>query len=288
MLSDNCLVHRVLRYTLPKLLLVAVFCLPSAPGVATGVVFFDGFEDGTTNKWQKDENRDLCPVVERSVDGVPPHSGKFMLECNWNGLLAWNDSAAYSTVKLSAWPYQAEFLVRLWVRFASDVTPHEGSKIFRLFPDDGIADSFIIQPNMAASDRPIQFSWILNKKQMPSFWGNGHTIGDGKWHRVEIYQKENHRGASDGVVRVWLDGALLQELVNVVSIAPSSHWTNLFLMSNWTNNPGWDHGAHNHVDWDDIQIFSDSGTGASGNMSDATVTGANSGAPEPPKGVSVQ
>jgi len=286
--SGNFLVHRLPRYSLPRLLLFAIFCVPCTPSFAAGVVFSDGFEDGTTNKWQRDGSRDLCPVVERSVDGVPSHSGKFMLECNWNGLVPWNDSAAYSTVQLASWPYQAEFLVRLWVRFASDVTPHEGSKILRMAPGDGKTDFFIIQPNMRASDRPIQFSWVLNNKQMPSFWGNGHTIGDGKWHRVEIYVKENHRGASDGVARVWLDGALLQELVNEVTIAPSGHWASLHLMSNWSNNPGWDHGAHNHVNWDDIQIFSDAGTGASGNMHDATVAGGNPGEPDPPEKVRVQ
>jgi hypothetical protein len=285
MLSGNFLVHRLLRYSLPKFLLLAVFCLPPAPGFAAGVVFSDGFEDGTTNKWQKDAFRDLCPVVERSVDGVLPHSGRFMLECNWNGLVPWSNSAAFSTVTLSAWPYHSEFLVRLWVRFASDVTPHAGSKILRLYPNDGKMDELAVQPDMGAHGL-IEFLWILNKKQMPSFWGNGHIIGDGKWHRLEIYLKENHLGASDGVVRVWLDGALLQELANEVTIAPSDHWGSLHVMSNWSNNPGWDHGANNHVNWDDIQIFSDSGTGASGNMGDATVKYA--GEPDAPKRVTIQ
>jgi hypothetical protein len=285
MLRGPC-IPRVLGSSLARLALGAVLWFSAAPALAAGVVFFDGFEDGTANKWQQDGSRNRCPVVKRSVDGVLPHSGNFMLECNWNGQVPWNDPAAYSTLTLSTWSYRTEFLIRLWVRFAADVTPHEGSKILRMSPGVGTTDSFIIQPDMRAADRPIQFSWILNKKQMPSFWGNGHTIGNGKWHRIEIYVKENHPGASDGTVRVWLDGALLQELKNEVTIAPGSHWADLYLMSNWTNNPGWDHGANNHVDWDDVQIFSDAASDARGTMADASISG--KGDPEPPKNVAVQ
>jgi hypothetical protein len=265
--------------SITKVIILATFCFHSAQGIAAGLVFSDGFEDGTTSKWQKAGQRNLCLVVERSIDGISPHTGKFMLECNWNGLVPWNDPAAFSTVILPSWPYRSEFLIRVWIRFESDVTPHNGSKILRLYPNDGKMDALSIQPSMGSPRRPIQFAWTLNHKRMPSFWGDGHTIGDGKWHRIEIYVKENQPGASDGVVRVWMDTSLLQELVNVVSIAPSDRWGALVLTSNWTNNPGWDHGANNHVNWDDIEIFSDLGTGATGNMSDATVTGGNPSQP---------
>lgn len=272
---------RAQRLAAPAAVLLSLLSTAALPA---GLVFSDGFEDGTANKWQQYDNHDNCAVVERSVDGVAPHSGRYMLECNWNGAVPWTDSASYQSVELPTWPYQREFLVRAWVRFTRDVTRHAGSKIFRLFPNSGKMDSFTIQPDMSAADTPIQFSWILNHKQMPSFWGNAHTIGDGKWHRLEVYVAENRSGASDGTVRVWLDGALLQELVNEVTIAPGDHWSNLHLMSNWTSNPGWDHGANNHVDWDDIELFSDAATGAGGQMRNATISATASSAATAPAG----
>src|SRR5262245_4628748 len=38
---------------------------------AAGRVFYDGFEDGTTNAWQQDDFRNKCVVVTSALDGGP-------------------------------------------------------------------------------------------------------------------------------------------------------------------------------------------------------------------------
>jgi hypothetical protein len=88
---------------------------------------------------------------------------------------------------------------------------------------------------------------------------------------------------------VWIDGGLKQEATHIVTVAPGHQWGPLYLMSNWSNNPGWEHGASNHVYWDDIEVYTDAGSGGSGNMSDATISaGSGDAQPAAPKNLTVQ
>jgi hypothetical protein len=56
----------------------------------------------------------------------------------------------------------------------------------------------------------------------------------------------------------------------------------LNLPSNWSSNPGWEHDAVNNVYFDDVEIYSDMGTGATGSMADASITvGGGTGVQQP-------
>jgi len=251
-------------------------------------VFSDDFESGNVSKWSADGTRSMCTVVQRGVDGGAPHGASGMLQCNWNGVVAWNDPNAYSTVTLpqSAWNYNSEFLIRMWLRYDGDVSHTYGGKVVRLFPDDKL-DSFYIISQMTDSGGPAQVVWeALSGVQGPTLWAGG-PLGDQHWHKVEIYMKASP--ILSGTAKVWIDGRLVQALTNAVTTAAGHTWGPLYLMSNWSSNPGWEHGANNHVYWDDVEIFTDTGTGASGSMSDATITGGSGGnVPAPPQSVTVQ
>ena len=111
--------------------LVTACVLGAGAAHAAGLVFSDGFESGTLgNSWTKDGMRSMCTVVEGARDGGAPHSGKNMLECNWNGTVAWDRPDAYSTVALpqNEWKYKSEFFIRLWLRYDSDVSHSFGGK----------------------------------------------------------------------------------------------------------------------------------------------------------------
>jgi hypothetical protein len=252
---------------------------------AAGRVFYDGLETGNTNQWAQDSDRAKCTAVRTSVDGKPTHSGQYMLECNWNGVVAWNDPASYSTLKLNSFNYSREFLIRFWVRFASDNDRTIGSKLFRLYG----TDSFYISGQLEQSIGSAFIFWekINGQTGAPPAYGD-RAFANGSWHEIEIYVKHNTPGSSDGVLKVWQDGFLQQQSLNVVSATSGSRWYPLYLMSNWSNNPGWEHDAANHVYWDDIEIFTDTGTGASGTMADATVTaGAAPAAPTAPQNLRI-
>jgi hypothetical protein len=122
------------------------------------------------------------------------------------------------------------------------------------------------------------------EKQMVVFWEsvdqgvtgpltyNGGVGGDHRWHKIEIYIRHNTIGQNDGVIRFWNDGVLRIDAQNTRTRSSTGQkWAELSLMSNWSNNPGWEHDAINNVYWDDIEIYSDLGAGAVGSMFDGTV-----------------
>jgi hypothetical protein len=268
------------RSLLPAVLMAAAALTigggASAEG-AGGRVFYDGFETGNTNQWVQDSSRTKCTAVRTSVDGKPTHAGSYMLECNWNGVVAWNDPSSYTTVKLNSFSYTREFLLRFRVRFAADNDRTIGSKLFRLYG----ADSFYISGQLEQPGGSAFIFWekINGQTGAPPDYGS-LPFANGNWHEIEVYVKQNTPGSSDGILRVWQDGSLQQESVNVVSATTGSRWYPVYLMSNWSSNPGWEHDASNHVYWDDFEIFTDTGSGASGSMADATMSAG--AAPAPP------
>lgn len=269
--------------------LLAVFTMfCGASGAhAAGRAFSDDFESGSVSKWSKDPAHAMCTAVKTAVDGVAPKGGSYNAECNWNGVVSWSAQDSYSGLQLSSWDYSREFLIRVWVRYASDVDHAMGAKVLRLYPG---SDSFYMGAQMEQTGGPLfTFFESMGGKSGPLSYGTGTTVGNGKWHKIEIYIKDNTSGAADGTVRVWADGVKQVEAVNAVTVSSGQKWKLLELMSNWSSNPGWEHDAANHVYWDNIEVFTDKATGATGSMSDASITaGGDTKVPSPPVNVSVQ
>jgi hypothetical protein len=126
----------------------------------------------------------------------------------------------------------------------------------------------------------------VNGSSGPITYGDGSPFGDNEWHKVEIYIKHNRDGVPDGIMRIWQDGRQLINAENVISHTPGAKWGQFTFLSNWSQTA---HDNNNHVYFDDIEIFSDLGSGAIGLMSDATITeGANMSAPPPPSDLSIR
>lgn len=262
----------LIRRSLCALGIGVISMLIADVALAAGRVFYDGFESGT-GQWSKDDFRDMCVSVATSVDAVPPKSGARMLECNWNGTVVWNATNSFSTLQLNSWNYTSEFLIRFWVRLSADVDRKQGSKLFRMSPISTVADDFFLNAQMENAGGPLLSYWAtINGSAGPIFWGDSSPLGDGQWHKIEIYVKHNTPGVADGTQRIWLDGSLKQQGTNMVTISPGDHWYPIHLMSNWSNNPGWEHDANNHVYWDEFEIYSDNGSGGVGNMFDASIS----------------
>jgi hypothetical protein len=262
--------------------------LPVTATYAAGRVFFEGFEAGNTASFAADGTRERCVATRSSVDQKPARAGSYMAECNWNGVVAWNDSRAYSSLKLPSWNYSREFLIRGWVRYAADVDHAMGAKLMRLLSDDG-SNSFYLGAQMERSGGPVFVYWErVNGRAGPLSYGEGTAAGDGAWHKIEVYTKHNAPGQSDGVLRMWLDGNVVLEQQGLITSSSEGRWYPFYLMSNWSNNPGWEHDANNHVYWDDVEIYSDTGTGASGSLANASITVSSGTAPAPPQALSAQ
>lgn len=259
------------------LIAVIVLLLPMSQSLshAAGRIFYDDFESGNTNLWGQDGTRNRCQVVTAAADGVAgPRAGTRMARCNWNATLAYYDPAAYETLVLGNFSYNNELFVRAWFRPDQNLVKTElsATKIFRYYTND---------PVNCDSEHLIR-SGLNGLMEGGVFWGTqvttyyGGAIGDNtaspsSWHKIERYFNQ-----ATGQVKTWHDGVLVR---NVTVTPGSCRWYPFYLTSNWG-----DAERHlisttlNYVYFDEFEVFSDTGSGASGLMSNATI----SAVPAPP------
>ncbi len=259
-----------IRYLTMALSVLAVLSLANL-AYGAGRVFHDDFEDGTANKWTQSDYHTKAKIVQAGVDGNGPHSGNACLQINFNGVIAWNDPDAFTAVKLDNWSYNKEFFIRMWWRLDNDFgrgmsEPGDGAKLMRLNFDNGNDyATFMLQGGGSHEQWTVDSGLIINN------WSGdgGKLLSQRVWHKVEIYV---YQDSISGKVKRWHNGILTYTYTGKTNNSNNVPYYPLYLPSNWSNNPGWEHGANNHFYVDDVEIYSDSGTGASGVMADATIT----------------
>ncbi len=234
---------------------LALFNLEVEVASAATRVFYDDFESGNTSQWSQGGSNDKCTNVSTAIDGNSPHEGSHMMQCNWNGTVAWNDPASYSSAVLGSWSYTNEFLIRMWVRADNDVDHKFGSKWIRItgnYP----TNSFIADGQMEQAGGPIYTNIECLDGTCNNWYNYGSgLIGNTQWHKLEFYSK----GGSGSIFRIWVDDNLEWEKTGFSS---SQKWNELNIMSNWSDNgPEWAHDANNHIYWDNFEIYSDSTSG---------------------------
>ena len=269
---------RPMRY-----LAIAVIALctvtPVDASYAAGRIFFDGFESGNTDLWMQDNYRDRCQVVTSAADGIKgPRSGKYMVRCNSNGPAAWNTATKFETLVVNTSNYANELFIRAWVRIDQNHDRTDGSakKLLRIYVSSGGTvplDVFEIVRTSNGLNNQV----ALAGKNLTTYWGgaggdNSATVGE--WHRIEYYIKQ-----SPGTVKIWHDGVLVRNDTGLNF--QGVRWSPLFITSNW----GDAHDTVNYVYFDDLEVFSDTGSGAAGLMSDATISAGPSVIVPPPPNV---
>jgi hypothetical protein len=231
-----------------------------------GRVFFDDFSSGALNTaWTRDDfNRPFGTVVSTSVDGVAPQTGTYMLETNWdgNGTYGVDD---FSGAVLPAWSYNNECLIRIVFRFANDVDTADGRKLIRVGSNTQ-PQNIIFEVN---GDGSTKINVIEQDGGGQEGWPSTH-LDDHQWHMFEIYLRNNDIGQSNGICRIFFDnGSADPNLTAETSYVAGAHWYPFYWMSNWSNHA---HDSNNHVYMDRIEIFSDTGTGGLGSMSDGSAS----------------
>jgi hypothetical protein len=246
-----------------KILFVLLFLLCSTTVHAAGRVFTDGFEDGNTNKWL-DDGRGKIPIVTSSVDGIAgPHSGTHMAGANFTG----NNSFPGLVLNTDVL-YNNELFLRMWERPDGDI--HQGDegsgcsfKLLRFFFAEGTTyhDYYTVAGHPMESFTSAGNAWT--NSQFPTYWGGAagdHTNNKSSWHKVEMYVNQ-----SAGIFRVWHDGVMIQN--NTGYDFHGVKWTPFYIQSNGDNCGI----TNNHWYLDDFEVFSDTGSGATGLMSDASI-----------------
>jgi hypothetical protein len=241
---------------------------------AAGRVFYDGFEDGTTNKWGQDDFRSRCQVVTSAADGVVgPKAGTRMVRCNDNGTLDWDQPAQYETLALPNVSYTSEVFYRVWVRpdLNHQRTGESAKKIMRIFAGGvGSNDMYNV---VGVGDGQRNEGLVNGGRQLNTYWGDAagdNTNSSSAWHKVEYYFNQ-----ATGKIRVWHDGILVRD--DTISFTASPQWKPMYITSNWSDA----HDATNYLYFDEIEVFSDQGAGASGLMSNATIAAGGPAGPPP-------
>jgi hypothetical protein len=250
-------------------ILIASVCALSAVANAhaAGRVFYDGFETGNTSLWGQDDFHNRCQVVTVAADGVAgPYAGSRMVRCNWDGIAAWDSPARYESLSTGV-PYTNEFLLRTHLRVDRNLEKTGGSatKIMRFFHWSGVQATYLDLFG-ALMNNSISNQGVAGGKQLTTYWGGLDSASNSaSWHKVEYYINQ-----SAGTIKVWHDGVLIRN--NTGFNFGGAKWTPFFLVSNWEDA----HDGVNFIYFDDVEIFSDTGTGASGSLSDASVSASGS------------
>lgn len=259
--------HGSMRHAVVAL---ASICALATAGsaLAAGRVFYDGFESGDTNLWSQDDFRNRCQVVSVAADGVTgPFAGSRMVRCNENGAAAWNSPEAIESLVANV-PYTNEFLLRARLRVDRNLEKTGGSptKIMRFYHWTGDQSTYLDLFGVLIGDS-ISNQGVAGGTQLTTYWGGlDSAANSSSWHKVEYYINQ-----SAGTIKVWHDGVLIRN--NTGLKFNGVKWTPLYLMSNWSDA----HDATNYTYFDDVEIFSDTGNGASGSMSDASISASGSG-----------
>lgn len=255
---------RHLRYKHMALVAAATLSTMSFSGLANaaGRVFYDGFEDGSTSAWTQDSNRNRCAVVTTAADGKGPAAGSRMARCDNNGSAAWDAANRYETLVHAMPSGASELFVRVRMRLDTNHDRvYQGScaKKLRWFPSP---DLFLVGCN-----------WDGFKFESPDYgvyWGDGAgdtSMTSGGWHTIEYYW-------GGGKFKYWVDKVLRHS-----ASAGSPPASLLYLQSNWEDS----HDTVNYTYFDEIEFFTNTGTGATGLMSDGTIAqGGSQTASSPP------
>lgn len=257
---------------------------------AAGRVFYDGFESGSyAAGWQTDPPNAVPVVVTASVDGVAgPYAGTHMLKMNFNA----TGSNLFTTIKLLPIAnYTDEVFIRVHYRLDRNIVLDENNvfKLLRFFQASGSLyhDMFDVAGHNQASFTNAGNANI--NTLMPTYWGGAsgdntnqcctlhtYTLGSGTitntfWHVTEYYVK-----MSTGQFKVWHDGIQVRNDSGLDF--QGVKWTDFYLGSNGVT------GGNATNTWyvDEFEVYTDQGTGGSGLMSDATITGGGSGDTTPP------
>ncbi len=266
-----------------RIAFVCLLALAASAAQADGRVFSDGWDAGNTSLWSQDGARNRCQAVTSAADGgVGPHTGSYMLRCNWNGTLAWDAAARYETLVQGSYSMNTEILFRFWLRpdnNAKDYTGGGGPKIMR-FGTAGsyFSGQFITTPYYNGGTLTGAMYNSVGSQIGATLWGTTPTLSNGQWHKVEIYIRQ---GTSDGIARLWLDDALQWQATGANTI-DTSDWGTFWISSNWSGAAGCcDHDSTNYLYWDDFEVYSDTGTGGTGLMSDGTIAQTGGGGVAP-------
>lgn len=268
---------------------IGIFLVSADTVSAAGRVFYDGFESGNTNQWWQVDNRDKCQAVQSPGDGgAGPQSGSWQARCNYNGTAVWNEPHRYETLGLSP-SVGNEFFLRKYIRVSSNLEStgalgdNTGPKLMRFLNGAGYS-GYLGLEDVNPGSSPAEMSWIHEAPGGSYTSYNIAQISRTGWTKFELYINK-----TTDQHRVWVNDVLVRDF----SGDDLSAFDGVFTIdSNWSGVDGTRiHDATNYLFFDEVEIYTDSGSGSTGSMSSGTIAAGGGGdttAPAVPMGLTVQ
>ena len=258
-----------IKFVILVFFLVMVFVFGRSVG-ASSRVFYENFEDGNADEFTF----------------VGSHSNITVLNPKGNGslhsLLVDVSITSDRGVAYVGWSenYTREFFIRLYVRINNDSCEPGwgggGAKIIRILDEQS-------SPWDYESTSSCQDTGSYGHTEHHMVYLHGNNIVDkwaskvlncGQWHKFEYYHKDDTDG-TDGEIKLWWDDVLIEggglpyTGDTIYDNDPDSRPNFLGLPSNCGSQPP----APNHIQYDDIEIYTDANTGepAIGSMENGTI-----------------
>lgn len=278
-LAALCVRWKQSRRWLP--VLVVCGCLSAIEATAAGRVFFDDSEAGNTNLWNQDGTHPRCTSVTTAADGLQgPYAGSRMIRCNADGV-----GGDYETLASPSFTAPNEVLYRYRVRVDSNHDDTFGSthKLSRIFTFNGDTGAFVDTYSMVPGlgNHGMYNDMLVDGARGGGslYWGDAvgdTTANPATWHTIEYYLNK-----TTGVGRVWHDDILVRDHTFGPIAGELGENGDFYITSNWEDS----HDATNYVYFDNVEIFTNLGTGGVGSMSDGTMTQGAGGGQEATPGV---
>jgi hypothetical protein len=253
------------------LALAGLFLVTSAQSVsAAGRVFYDGFESGSFGSGWADGYADgpgiIPPAGNKGHDNlVLPIAGQRQMECRYG--TANTDTWFCKYIPINAL-YRDEIFIRLWIRLDQDVQSNQGSMahLIRFYSGGGGATDILTSMigDGAGSAQIIADALWNNVRPSgsPKYYSFSPGLGDRKWHKYELYLNNVTH-----VYKMWQDDVLK---ISLSDATINAHLPAFIPLHNWGSPKPTDNNTH--VYFDEVEVFSDLGTGGSGSMANGDIT----------------
>lgn len=208
----------------------------------------------------------IAPTIK--CDDTPPNGSKYLEYDNPSSQNGNFTEIRYTTVNVPNGTvlYSGVFF-KLQRKSGNDIF-HEGNlqsynKLIDLFWGSGIYYSLCVGQqenwgcNWAANTNSKFTTWIMKGSPYPDIaCFDGHTVQNAsgysgpsplqldydRWHSVTLQITFHNSGS--GVLKLWVDGTLIEDYSSVANTSGSSSTTNSLLLSNTIAQPGYDAPAH--------------------------------------------
>ncbi len=230
-------------------------CVGSSGGGSINTLFTSDFEQGDWSEWNGRQEQTPGGLQVVADAGCP--SGGY---CARALLTQGTNSDNYADYYFGDFytignPKVEEVWLSLKVKFDSGyVWPNSGQKVAILNATDGATSQRRYQVILKVApegDWSLQHSYIdtwqfFEKRQNV---GTAQPVVQGQWVKLKVYARMNTPGASDGIIRMWVDDVLKAEYTSLDLRQSTDNGFGKLNLSSWATDASGSNGAEWYDDW---------------------------------------